>query len=49
MTETTEFNIGIVMHGLGFTLPTFIISFVANRDMKKYLRTLKSIMEKAVW
>jgi hypothetical protein len=48
MTYAIEFDKSIVKHGLGFSLPTFLIAFVANRDMKKYLRTLRSIMEKAV-
>jgi predicted nucleic-acid-binding protein len=43
---TIEFDKSIVKHGLGFNLPTFLVTFVANTDMKKYLAKLKSILEK---
>jgi hypothetical protein len=40
-----EFDKSIVRHGLGFTLPTFIVGIVANRDLKKYLNKLKAILK----
>jgi hypothetical protein len=40
-----EFDKSIVKHGLGFTLPTFIVNFVTKRDMKKYLSQLKTVIE----
>jgi uncharacterized membrane protein len=40
-----EFDKSIVKHGLGFTLPVFIVEFVAKNDMKKYLTKLKTIVE----
>jgi len=43
---TLAFDSAIVKFALGFSLPGFIISFKANADMKKYLRQLKTILEK---
>ncbi|WP_435354943.1 hypothetical protein [Emticicia sp. SJ17W-69] len=40
-----EFDKSIVKHGIGFTLPTFIINWVTKTDMKKYLVKLKSVIE----
>lgn len=40
-----EFDKSIVKKGLGFNLPAFIIELVANTDMKKYLKKLKSVIE----
>lgn len=40
------FDKNIVKHGLGFSLPTFIIKMAAQSDMKKYLKKLKEILEK---
>ena len=36
-----DFDIAIVKHALGFSLPKFIVSMKADSDMKKYLRQLK--------
>ncbi|GGD80775.1 hypothetical protein GCM10011514_51130 [Emticicia aquatilis] len=40
-----EFDKNIVRHGLGFTLPTFIINWVTKTDMQKYLTKLKAVIE----
>lgn len=40
------FDKNIVKHGLGFSLPSFIIKMAAQSDMKKYLKKLKEILEK---
>lgn len=45
VTYSIEFDKSIVKHGLGFGLPTFMISMVARTDMKKYLQKLKGILE----
>ena len=42
------FDKSIAKHGLGFSLPSFIIKWAANNDMKKYLAKLKTILEKKV-
>jgi hypothetical protein len=44
---TITFDKAIVKHGLGFTLPTFMVDWVAKHDMKKYLTKLKSVLENA--
>jgi uncharacterized membrane protein len=44
ITYSIEFDKAIVKHGLGFNLPTFLIQFVTNTDMKKYLSKLKTII-----
>jgi hypothetical protein len=43
---TLEFDPAIVKFALGFALPKFIISLKANADIKKYVRQLKTILEK---
>ncbi|WP_207492376.1 hypothetical protein [Aridibaculum aurantiacum] len=40
-----SFDNGIIKHALGFSLPMFVSRMVAKNDMKKYLATLKSILE----
>lgn len=45
VTYSLAFDMGIVRHGLGFGLPKFMVDMVAKRDMKKYLRKLKALME----
>lgn len=40
-----KFDKAIVKHGLGFGLPSFLISLVAQKDMKTYLAKLKEVME----
>lgn len=45
VTYTLEFDSSIVKYALGFSLPVFLISFIAKYDMKKYLRKLKAILE----
>lgn len=42
---TLEFDIDLVKFALGFVLPKFIISFKAGRDLKKYLRQLKTQLD----
>lgn len=39
------FDQSIVKHGLGFSLPAFLIRMVAQADMKKYLNKLKEVLE----
>jgi len=41
-----DFDIAIVKHALGISLPKLIVSLKANSDMKKYLRQLKEQLEK---
>lgn len=48
VTYHIEFDKRIVKHGLGFTLPTFIINWVTKTDMKKYLLNLKSVIEETL-
>ena len=43
---TLDFSIDLVKYALGFHIPKFIISFKANRDIKNYLRQLKTKLEK---
>lgn len=45
VTYQIEFSKDIVKHGIGFSLPTFLINMVTNKDMKKYLHELKRILE----
>jgi hypothetical protein len=45
VTYNIEFDKNIVKHGLGFGLPGVIIDLVANRDLKKYLKKLKTLIE----
>ena len=40
------FDLDLVKYALGFALPKFIVSFKAASDMKKYLRQLKTKLEK---
>lgn len=40
-TYTLEFDTSVVKHGLGFSLPTFLVKMVAKGDMKKYLLELR--------
>ena len=42
---TLDFDIGLVKYALGFSLPKFIVLFKAKRDMKKYLRHLKTKLD----
>lgn len=42
---TLDFDIGLVKYALGFALPKFIVSFKADRDIKKYLRQLKTKLD----
>jgi len=44
-TYQLEFDAAIVKHGLGFSLPAFIVSFYTRHTMKLYLRKLKCILE----
>jgi hypothetical protein len=45
LTYQIEFDERIVKHGVGFNLPRFLVRWVALSDMKKYLSTLKQILE----
>lgn len=42
---TLAFDIGLVKYALGFSLPKFIVSLKADRDIKKYLQRLKTKLE----
>ncbi len=42
---TLEFDTSVVKHGLGFSLPTFLVKLVAKADMKKYLNQLRIKMD----
>ncbi|MFP5041723.1 hypothetical protein [Parasediminibacterium sp. JCM 36343] len=42
---TLDFDIDLVKYALGFGLPKFIVSFKADRDIKKYLRKLKTKLD----
>ena len=42
---TLDIDIGLVKYALGFSLPKFIVLFKAKRDMKKYLRHLKTKLD----
>lgn len=44
-TYSISFDKGIVKHGLGFSLPRFIIAWYTTKTMEKYLANLKSILE----
>lgn len=46
LTYSISFDIGIVKHGLGFSLPRFIIAWHTTKTMEKYLAALKAIFEK---
>lgn len=41
-----DFDKNIVKHGTGINLPDFIVNWVVNHDMKKYLNKLKMVLEK---
>lgn len=41
-----DFDKNIVKHGTGINLPNFIINWVVNKDIKKYLNKLKMVLEK---
>lgn len=41
-----DFDKNIVKHGTGINFPNFIIDWVVNNDMKKYLNKLKMVLEK---
>ncbi len=43
---TLEFDTNIVKHAIGFGLPRFLIKWKANSDLHKYLKKLKSYVEK---
>lgn len=49
--NTTEFSYQLIFdpsiacHGLGFKIPTFIISLVTRRTMRKYMKLLKARIE----
>jgi hypothetical protein len=45
VTYTIAFDKSVVKYGLGFSLPTFLVKFVAKSDMVKYLRQLKKNIE----
>ncbi len=45
VTYKLDFDPAIVKIALGFSLPRFIVSMKANKDMKKYLRQLKRRLE----
>jgi hypothetical protein len=45
LSYSLEFDKSIVNFALGFSLPSFIVSFKAKADMKKYLRQLKRHLE----
>lgn len=45
VTYTIKFDKSIVKHGLGFSLPKFIIYLITKRNMRIYLQNLKSILE----
>jgi hypothetical protein len=45
VTYNIEFDKNIVKHGLGFGLPKFIIDIVVKRDINKYLKKLKAVIE----
>ena len=45
VTYTIAFDQRIVIHGLGFSLPTLLVQLVAKHDMKKYLAALKTLLE----
>lgn len=40
-----DFDLSIVKYAIGFSLPRFLVSMKANRDMKKYLYRLDQILE----
>jgi len=42
-----DFDINIVKHALGFSLPKFIIKWKAKSDLQKYLKQLKSYLERS--
>ncbi len=45
LTYRVQFDINIVKHGLGFSLPKFIVNFYTKSTMNKYLSVLKNILE----
>ncbi len=45
VTYQLEFDAAIVKYGLGFGLPRFIVSAYTKATMKKYLSSLKRILE----
>jgi hypothetical protein len=40
-----QFDTAVVRHGLGFSLPVFIVKFYTRMTMKKYLAVLKKNLE----
>ncbi len=46
ITYRYQVDTGIVKHGLGFSLPTFLVYMYTNIEMKMYLKALKKILEK---
>jgi hypothetical protein len=40
------FDKNIVKHGLGFSLPIFVIRMAAKRNLKRYLCKLKEVLER---
>lgn len=44
-TYRLQFDLGIVKHGLGFSLPSFLVNFYTSVTMKKYLKQLKKTLE----
>jgi len=45
VTYNIEFDKNIVKHGLSFGLPKVIIDIVVKRDIKKYLKMLRTVVE----
>lgn len=45
LTYQLEFDPSVVKFGLGFRIPAILINMVTKRSMKKYLKTLKIIIE----
>lgn len=45
LSYTLEFDSSVVKVGLGFSLPQSIVRWVTRRAMRRYLKTLKAILE----
>jgi len=45
ITYSLKFDKAIVKHGIGINLPRFLVNYVTNSSMKKYLKKLKTVLE----
>lgn len=45
ITYRIEFDKAVVKHGLGFSLPAFLVTYVTRKAMRQYLRQLQQVLE----